>query len=384
MARPIKVIHMIGGGEYGGAENHIIQLLSSFPPGEVEGKVICFYRSSFAEVLREKGIEVIVMDQYHRFDPRIALGLRRILQREQPDILHTHGVRANFFGRIVARRLKTIKVVTTVHSVLHHDYNRWPIKLLTYAMEYSTRRLSDRFICVSQEIKQEVVDSGIPSSRVSVIPNGIDLNRFDSGRFDTDRRKARLKQELGLPADSFVIGTAARLRPVKGVHLLIEAAAELNKQSPDIYSNIHIVVIGDGPQRPELEELANRLGVSRHVHFPGFKENIIPYLTGFDCFANVSLSEGLPLAVLEAMACKIPVVASAVGAVPEVIEDGVDGILVEKGSIPSIVKGLSRIIANETLRKSLAEKAYEKVVNSYTTDVMSRKNLETYQELLED
>ncbi|MBO8170322.1 MAG: glycosyltransferase family 4 protein [Bacillaceae bacterium] len=372
MDRPIKVVHIIGGGEYGGAENHIIQLISSFSP-QVEASVICFYESAFSEALRKKQIHVEVLD-YPRFDPRIAIGLGRVLDQMGPDILHTHGVKANFFGRLLARR-RHIKVVTTVHSHLKHDYDRLPIKLLTYLMEYSTRRFSDHFICVSKAIGEDVVRSGVSKDKVSIVPNGIEMERFQAL---TDR--TLIKQELGLSPDAFVVGAVARLRPVKGVHLLIEAAAQLVRDRDDV----HVVIIGDGPERPELERRVREQGIADHVHFLGFQQQIERYMYSLDCFVNASLSEGLPLAVLEAMACRVPVVATSVGAVPEMIEHERDGILIEKNSVEAIVEGVRRVLDDPALRSSMVERAYKKVLNHFTTEVMAQQNQHVYHRLMED
>lgn len=372
MVRPVKAIHIIGGGEFGGAENHIISLLSSFSPSEVDAKVICFYDSAFAASLRERGVKVFVIDDYHRFDPRVAFRLGRIIRDEQPDILHTHGVKANFIGRLIGKYMGR-KVLTTVHSLLEHDYNQWLMKQVTYWMERLTRGLTDRFICVSGEIKQDLVSSGVSPDRAVVIPNGIDMHRYANPEQIT-----MFREDLGIPADSFVVGAAARLRPVKGIHLLIEAAGHLRSR----LENLHVVVIGDGPQRPELELLVEKLGLKGRVHFLGYQTEVERYLPGLDCFANVSLSEGLPLAVLEAMAARVPVLASAVGAVPEIVENGREGILVEKGSVPAISEGIVKLAGDAEWRKSLADSAYQKVIDTYTTEVMSRNYLNTYRDLL--
>lgn len=375
MDRPIKVVHMIGGGEYGGAENHIIQLIASFDPQEIDASVICFYESAFSETLREMGVEVTVLDQYHRFDPRIAWGLGPVLKKINPDILHTHGVKANFFGRIVARRLNSIKVVTTVHSHLKHDYDQWAIKLLTYGMEYSTRRLNDYFIAVSNPIKMDLIDSGVAEERIAVIPNGIPLQKFTAVH-----NPGLLREELQLPDDALVVGTVARLRPVKGIGLLIEAVGALCRE----WQNLHIVVIGDGPERGALEMQVQHLGISDRVHFLGFRDNVEAYLPGMDVFANTSLSEGLPVAVLEAMASKVAVIASGVGAIPDLIQHEHNGLIVEPGSVSDIEKGLKRMLSDSEWRRSMGENGFQTVIKEYTTTVMSRRNEELYKKLLEE
>ncbi len=375
MDRPIKVVHMIGGGEYGGAENHIIQLIASFNPQEIDASVICFYESAFSETLREMGVEVTVLDQYHRFDPRIAWGLGPVLQKMNPDILHTHGVKANFFGRIVARRLKFMKVVTTVHSHLKHDYDQWAIKLLTYGMEYSTRRLNDYFIAVSRPIKMDLIRTGVAEERIAVIPNGIPLQKFTGVH-----NPKLLREELQLPGDALVVGTVARLRQVKGVDLLLEAAGPLCRE----WNNLHLVVIGDGPERGTLEQQAKDIGITDRVDFLGFCDNVEEYLPGMDVFANTSLSEGLPVAVLEAMAAKVPVLASGVGAIPDLIQHGHNGLIVEPGSVSEIRAGLERMLRDPEWRRFMSENGFRTVKNGYTTTVMSQRNQELYKKLLEE
>lgn len=376
MNNKTRVLHVIGGGEFGGAEQHILNLLSTLPKDAIESQVVCFYDSVFASKLREAGIPVIALSQYGRFDPRLLSGLSRVFRAYQPDIVHSHGVKANFFARLAAIG-KVPVVLTTVHSYLRYDYAHPFTYLLVSVLEQATRPLNDHYIAVSAAIRNILHTAGIPAKKISLIHNGIQIAPFRR----TEQRAAdrsRLLNEWGVPPDAFLFGTVARFVPVKGLNYMIEAFAEVVKRPDSVPS--HLVMIGDGPQRQQLEETTQRLGVASQVVFTGFRSDIPACLHALDAFVISSLHEGLPYTILEAVASEVPVVATTVGGIQEFFDESTS-LLVPPASVSHLAAAMQRIKAEPDLRKRLAQAAFGKLQQSFTIEQMAARTLELYQSL---
>ena len=376
MNNKTRVLHVIGGGEFGGAEQHILNLLATFPKGEIDSQVVCFYDSVFAGKLREAGIPVIALSQYGRFDPRLLSGLSRVIRDYRPDIVHSHGVKANFFARLAAFR-KVPAVLTTVHSYLRYDYVHPLAYLVVSILEKGTRPLNDHYIAVSAAIRNILHKEGIQAEKISLIYNGIEIAPFRR----TEQRpadRARLAAEWGLPADAFVYGTVARFVPVKGLRYMVEAFAEVAKRPAP--SPCYLVMIGDGPERKQLEETAQRLGVGGQVVFTGFRSDIPACLHAFDVFVMSSLHEGLAYTILEAVASEVPVVATAVGGIQEFFDEAT-GLLVPPASVSQLAQAMQRIKEDPALRERLAQAAFRKLQQSFTIEQMAAQTIKLYQSL---
>lgn len=371
MPKRLKVIHVIGGGEYGGAEEHIVQLLSLLPAHGVQGKVVCFYEAGLSRALRELNIEVEVLS-YGRFDVRLISGLRKVFQQERPDVIHTHGVKANFFARLAARRLRTIPMITTVHSLLRYDYvNQWSYLGATW-MERVTRKRNNHFIAVSEAIRRVLLTEYIPEEQISVVRHGIDYARFA----DAD---GVLREELALPADAYLIGAVTRLVRNKGMDDLLRAMKKIVQTEP----RAHLAIVGTGPEEEALQRLARELGLSKHVHFVGFRRDIPQCLHSLDCFVSASLSEGLGLNVLEAMAAGRPIVATGVGGILDIVEDGSNGILVEPSRPDDLAEAVLKLADDPMMAERLKAAASVTVQERFSLDSMSSGTVAVYERVLE-
>ncbi|MBO8164471.1 MAG: glycosyltransferase [Brevibacillus sp.] len=372
-----RVLHVIGGGEFGGAEQHILNLLSSIPQDEFAAQVVCFYDSVFAGKLRDAGIPVVVLNQYGRFDIRLLGGLKQVMRSYQPDIVHSHGVKANFFARLAARGSGSA-VLTTVHSYLRYDYVQPLAYLIVSLMEKLTRPLSHHFIAVSTAIQDILHKEGIAREKVSLIYNGINIKPFRcTGQREVNR--TRLRSEWGIPEDAFVYGTVARFVPVKGLSYMIEAFAQAAKRLAPL--SARLVMIGDGPERSLLEETAERLGVREQVVFTGFRSDIPACLHTFDAFVMSSLHEGLAYTVLEAVASEVPIVATAVGGIKEFVEPERTGLLVPSASADQLAQAMQRIAEDADLRAELAAAAFYKLKQSFTIEQMTAQTVALYRSL---
>jgi glycosyltransferase involved in cell wall biosynthesis len=371
MKERYSVIHVIGGGEFGGAEEHIIRLMARLPEHGVRGKVVCFYEAGLSQALREMGMEVEVLS-YGRFDLRLIAGLRRLFERARPDVIHTHGVKANFFARLAADGLrKAPPLVTTVHSLLRYDYLNPFAYFGAHLMETTTRRRNRHFIAVSRSIRASLIEDGVAESDITVVHHGIDYERFAAAR-------GSLRAEYGIPDDAFVIGAVTRLVKIKAMDDLIRAMPRIVRERPDA----RLVLVGSGPEEEALRKLAWDQGVEEHVLFTGFRRDIPACMHSFDVFVSASLSEGLGLNVLEAMAAGRPVVATAVGGILDLIEDEVNGLLVMTKVSGDLADAILDLMRHPDKAARLGRTAAEHVRTHFSLDAMARNTVRVYDRLL--
>ncbi|MED4781720.1 glycosyltransferase [Brevibacillus choshinensis] len=373
----LRVLHVIGGGEFGGAEQHILNLVSTFPVAEVEVAVVCFYDSLFASKLRQAGITVLTLDQFGRFDLRLLRALRDTFQSFEPAIIHTHGVKANFFSRLASRGM-SVPLLTTVHSFLRYDYASPLAYAIVSLMERGTRQWNRHYIAISEALASILREQGIPSRDISVIYNGMDLSPYR----ETQQRagdRARLRAEWDIPEDAFLFGTVARFVPVKGLPVLVDAFATLVRDND---STAYLVLVGDGPERDGLENQVRQLGLESQVRFAGFRQDIPACLNACDSFVHSSFYEGLGYTIIEAMASEVPVVASNVGGVKEFVFHEKTGLVVEPGDSSALSQAMGRLQVSNELRQSMVRHALEKVESSFTIELMTQKILSLYRKFL--
>ncbi|MFA6318297.1 MAG: glycosyltransferase [Elusimicrobiota bacterium] len=315
--------------------------------------------SSGAIVVPHLGREVSLWRDVLAFCEIVAL-----LARLRPGTLHTHTSKAGFLGRWAAwllnrtsLRSRPITVVHTPHGHLLYGYFGPLGSAFFRVLEAATARVTDRLVAVSDGERRESLAAGLGEpGQWSVIPAGALLDPKASALSPRERR--RLRERLGLPREAFVVGTVARLEPVKGVRHLVEAAAMLVRKGGgegfgDQPSRVRFLVVGDGSLRARLERLAGDLGIGPSVVFAGFREDAASCLDAMDVYVQPSLNEAMGQALLQALSRGVPVVASAVCGIPDVIEDGVSGLLVPPGEPAAIASAVGRILADPCLGQRL-------------------------------
>jgi len=227
---------------------------------------------------------------------------------------------------------------------------------------------------VSEGIKNEMLTYGVPEEKIRVIDNGIDLTRFrDTISPETVKEEFRLKKEVT------IIGTIGNLGDEKGHVYLLRAARNIVKY----VKSVKFLFIGDGPLRGDLENEATQLGIGDHIIFTGFRTDIPNLLSIMDIFVLPSVKEGLPMVLLEAMAAKKPVIATRVGAIPRVVDNG-NGILVEPRDAEGLEKAIVSLLTNEEKRRKYASAGFETVRTQFSSERMSSEYFDLYRELLGD
>ncbi len=372
--RHLRVLHVIGGGEFGGAERHILNLATAIDPDVVEVSVCCLFADPFVRVAREAGIKSYSIPMRHKLDFSIVTKLREKIIEDKIDIVHTHGVRANLVGRLAAKISGVETVITTVHSMLAQDYPNIFSRLANMFIERASRNLTSHFIAVSGGLQKALIKQGIPEKKITVVYNGLDPQLF--------KRKGpsgnEWRNKAGIPAGIPLVAIVGRLHPVKGHRYFLKAASEILKEKQDI----HFLVVGSGPERESLEELTNSLGITDHVTFTGFISNVSDLIPELNLLVVPSLWEGFGLTALEAMAFGVPVVATSVGGLPEIVEHGTTGLLVPPADEASLAKNILWMLEHPQEAKEMASAAKAVVEEKFTAETMARKTEEVYMKVL--
>lgn len=362
--KPVTVLHIIGGGEFGGAEKHILNLAVGLDPSEINLKLCCLHREPFYQIARQAGVQAWALPMQGKFDVGIIKRLTKLIVEQQVDIVHTHGVRANLMGRLAARMVHR-PVMTTVHSLLSMDYPQPLTRFIYTLIERSTAPLTQRFITVSESLKTALAEQGVAPEKISVVYNGIDFTRYDMLK--------GVRDEAAVPT----VGVIGRLHPVKGQQYFLEAAAKVLADRPDAT----FVLAGAGADRERLENLAAKLGITDQVQFLGFVEDVPTLLTKLDLVVIPSLAEGFGLIAAEALAMEVPVVATQVGGLPEVVLDHVTGLLVNPADSAALAKGILWMLNHPHEAKDMAQKGREFVQQNFSALAMAERTKRLYLEV---
>jgi len=309
------VDHLGYGGAIHGAATYYLNTIPLLNKSNFNA-ILCVLRKrdSLTKQFEDKNINICHLGR-NKFDPRTLFDINKIIRKENINIIHAHGYGSANFGRLI-KLINKIPVI--VHA--HDDDRNYPIT--QKIADYLLRNLTDQAIAISEAVRVSCVKKrNIREEKVIVLLNGIPLNDFvvpDESQID------KVRKRLGVKQKSNVIGTVARLREEKGVKYLIQSAVKILDAFPDAV----FLIAGDGPLRNELVDLTKKLGLENKVVFAGFCEDIPSILSIINIVAVPSISEGLGIAVLEAMAMGKPIVATSVGGIIEILKDGETGLLI--------------------------------------------------------
>lgn len=297
--------------------------------------------------------------------------LSRRIRQGQYDIVHTHISKAGILGRLAARRGDVPVVVHTYHGRVQELQGRSLKSRFFRACEQRAARWSQLLIAVSQATVGQCLDGGIGRiDQYRVIHNGIDLPRF------LDYREGM--RPFAGPAGAPVVGAVGSLTAEKGVDVLLQTMPGLLGR----YPRLQLCVVGDGPLRSQLQKMARELGIGEQVHFPGIVADVRTWLAHFDVLVAPSRREGLPTVLLEAMALGRPVVASRVGGIPEIVTDGVSGLLVPADVPDELGQAIDLLLRDKGKRLGMGQAGRERVVERFGLEEMLRQTESAYEELL--
>ena len=347
-ACPLKVVHAVLSLDVGGLERNIVNQVRVGPELGQVVSVVCLERpGTLAPQAETLGARVVCLHKR----PGIRLGLVRriaaVLRELGPHVVHTHDVCTLFYTGPAARQAGVPLVVHTEHG--REDYRRLRRRLLGRL----AGRCARRFYCLTEDMAAWVVSHRIvPRRKIRVIFNGIDTACFREP-CDAEAVRQALERPPGVP----VIGTVGRLNEIKCQDVLIRAFARVREREPEA----HLILVGDGPLRQPLGELAVGLGLDGCVHFAGYCPQTAPYLRAMDIFALTSRSEGMPQAALEAQVADVPVVAARVGGLPELIDHGRTGLLVDPGDEAALAEALLGLLSDRERARQMSEAGRQQV-----------------------
>jgi glycosyltransferase involved in cell wall biosynthesis len=308
-----------------------------------------------------------------------TIRLARLIRKERPQILHTHTAKAGTVGRVAARLAGSRRPPIVVHTFHGHVLRGYfgPVRTLLFRLlERWLAAGTTALIAVSPQVRDDLVALGVaPRERFVVIRLGIEL---DERVTPEQNGRAESRRYLGIPGDRFAVGWIGRMTAVKRTDDVLIAFKSLRDGGVDAV----LCMVGDGPDRLQLEQRAHELGVARDTVFLGYQEDVAPFYAAFDALVLPSGNEGTPVTVIEALAAERPVVATRVGGVPDVVRDGEDGFLVEAGATDDLADRLGRLARDPALRARMGRKGRERMLPRYAVERLVDDVDELYRSLL--
>lgn len=382
---PIKVLHIIQGKHFGGAEQVVYILSKCADRNHVTPAVLCLSDGLLFKKLKHSVISCFLIPMKSKGNILIpVLKTAKLIKKEQIDIVHTHTVRSNLIGRLAAF-LTRRKCVTHVH---HHilrefaDIRRGKFNLF---IDACTKPLAAKYIAVSNSLRNNLIKRGMSHENIVAIQNALDPDTLTLLNPSKSHSKNRIRAELKIPENAFVLTVIALLRPLKGVDLIIRAMKSLLKHYPELF----LLIVGNDAisevpnYANKLKSLANNLGVDSNVIFTGFRENVCEILNQSDLFVLPSRSaEGSPMVIREAMAVGVPVVASDVDGINDLIKDGVNGLLFMPGDVDELVHKIADALKNRDLLQRISKTARQEVTNGMDGYEQARMVEKVYREVL--
>lgn len=373
----MKVLYLIE-GDGGGAVTHVLTLARELIKKDIDPVIAFLLPGHSIEAAETLGLNYRLIPKKRVPDPSLPWRILRLLRREKVDILHTHTIRGNFYGR-VARFLhnQPLISVTTVHSHIADELRgQMDFGLrdrLLCKREIHTSRFVDHFICVSSKLRDRLLLNHILASKITVIENGVELPDLSFSNLYNES----LRREFAIGDDEVVVGIIGRLVPVKNHHLFVKAAKQISK----VRANIKFLIIGDGILLNSLKRKVVELGIGERVIFTGWRDDIQKILCALDIYVICSIVEGLNISVLEAMACGKPVVGTNVKGISEIIVDNETGCLVTSNDVTALAATVMRLANNKRERVEMGLKGRWLIAEKYSVQTMIDRTLEVYKNL---
>ncbi|MFM2381714.1 MAG: hypothetical protein RLZZ76_481 [Candidatus Parcubacteria bacterium] len=375
-----KVLFLITKSTLGGAQRYVEDLATGLDNTLYDVSVAVGGKGPLIDILTSAGVKVYPLKNLTR-DIGIASEVRSffelisLIRKVEPDVLHINSSKAGILGSLVGRICRVPKIIFTAHGwAFNEDRGEWQKKLLK-SIHFLTIILSHRTVVVSNGTRSQM-DWPFVQKKMSTVHLGRNVDKMKSkedARGSIEMHVQNADARLIDYHNDFWLGTIAELHPIKRLNRAIDSVSVLVKEFP----TLRFVIIHDGQLRTRLEEQVHNLGLEKHVFFTGTVENAARLLPAFDAFVLPSKSEAFAYVLLEAGQAKLPVVATSVGGIPDIIEDGVNGLLVPPDNTPALTATLRSLITDETLRERLAQAHFERS-QTFTLEKMMRETEEVY------
>ena len=360
MKKPFKIMHVLLTLNTGGAENLVLKLM-----GKIDRSLYIPHICSLTENgdleqdFVNMDVPVFVVKKREGIDYSLPFRLSILFRRQKIDLIHTHNISPYLYGVTGAKLAQVPVIIHTEHS------NLFPNQRKLIIAERFLAKISDIIISDSQKVEQFLIrNQNISQKKITTILNGIDIDSFD---IVVDKLKKR--RELGIEIQDLTVGNVARLVSVKDHNTLFIAF----KKVSEVFDNVKLIIAGDGPLRNKLENLRQELGLSEKIILLGNRRDIPELMAIFDVFVLSSISEGLSLTLLEAMAAGRAVVATNVGGNPEVVEDKVTGMLVPPGNSLVLAEAIIELLKDKRKQKEMGELGRKRVEQYFSLNTMVKR-----------
>ncbi len=367
----MRVLHLISSSGFFGAEQVIINLAARSRGIDSWVGALHNRHNPHLEIIikaQEKKLSTIVFESRGQFDIGTIRTVKKFLLHNHIDIVHTHNYKADIIG-FCATCGTQVQWVATNHGWLGTD-----ARLRLYeTIDAFVLKFARKVVGVSETIKENLLKKNVPLQRLAVVPNGIDIAEFHQPVVPPG-----LRASLNLAPNDFVVLIAGRLAIEKGHRTFLKAAAIVGPKIPQA----KFLIVGDGPLRKELEQDAKDLQLASRVIFAGIRRDMPSMYKISDCLVNASSIEGLPMTILEAMAAHLPVIATPVGAVPQVVRDHQNGFLYPPGDEQALASALLALIQDPALRQRVAIQAYQDVQQQFSDGRMAEHYQKIYGQIL--
>ncbi len=372
-----KVLHLIDSSGMYGAENVVLTLLHGLKDSSYNCILGCIRESDderveLANRAEQAGVNVVYFTMSRGLNIKGIFGISSFIRKEGIRIIHSHGYKPNIFLGLIPQRYLKAKIITTIHGWAKEFAGRNQTIYETLNC-FFIRRFC-RCVAVSKAVYNDMIKRQIPSKKITIIYNGIDINNAQH----IERDQSSLRESFDIPKDVLLIGTAGRLVKEKGMDVFIKGAGIFLQK----YPNAFFLIAGDGPLLSQLRFLTNQLGIEHKLRFLGFVDKIYDFLYALDIFVLCSLTEGLPMVLLEAMCAGCPVVCSRVGGIPEVI-DNMEGFLIEPGIPNALSEKLLLLSEDAAFRNKIAFNGKSKVVETFSSEKMGCNYINLYNKLMD-
>ncbi len=389
-----KVVHVITRFDKGGsAENtfltvrnldegryRVLLVKGPSPAGTLEEPEVLATQANI-EALRAQQVEVVTIGRLVRnlsplSDLLAFFMLLRVIRRERPDIVHTHTSKAGILGRWAAWFCRCPVIVHTPHGHVFWGYFG-PLKTRLFIWtEKATAWFTDAIITLTQQERADHLHLQIaPEEKFAVIHSGVDVGTFLAGRF----QPAETKAALGIPPEMTVVGTVGRLTAVKGQEVLLKAVSELIRHGEKIF----LVLLGEGELRGALEQLALDLGIAENVRFLGWRPDVARVMSAYDIFCLPSLNEGMGKVLVEAMTLGLPMIASNIGGIKDLVRPGENGLLVPAGDVIALAEAIACLCRDPERRRQMGD-AGRQMAPLYSSEEMIKKIDQLYRKLVKE
>ncbi|MGC1870091.1 MAG: glycosyltransferase [Acidobacteriaceae bacterium] len=369
------VLHLIGSNLVGGPEKQILHHAQNMQDTEYQLSIGSFHdlqeRPEVLIAAEQRNIPTVCLPGGIRLD--LVSHLSRILAQRKGCLLCTHGFKSNVVGYLASR------ATHTPHVAFLRGFTAENKRVIFYEMlERQALKRADRVVCVSEKQAEEIAVLRGKRRRPPFVVKNAMLPPY-SRHYD---REPVSRKSIGIPDNAFVFGSVGRLSAEKGHRFMISAFHQLCAQTP-AETPLHLIVVGDGREQKPMEEQASHLGIRGKIYFAGFQGNCTEWMQLMDCLVQPSLTEGTPNAVLEALCLRVPVIASAVGGVPDLIVDGRNGLLVPAGDVDRLAIAMKKMWSSPELKNEFAVAAAE-LTREYTSAHQRTKYIQLYDEVFRD